>query len=56
MTSMEKMAVTNAVILKSNENELEEVLGQVLFSEFIHPPGRTLDSEIPRHRLLLTHS
>lgn len=48
MTSMEKMAVTNAVILKSNENELDEILGQVLFSELDHPSGRTLDSETPR--------
>lgn len=48
MTRMEKMAVTNVVILKSNENELDEVLGQVLFSELVHPSVRTLDSETPR--------
>lgn len=48
MTSTEKMAMANASILKYNEKELDKIVVQDLFSEFVHPSERILDSERPR--------
>lgn len=56
MTSTEKTAVNKAVIIKSNESEVDEVLEQVLFSELVQPSGKTLDIETSKHGRLLIHS